>query len=113
MIGIITVSCWGNIAEIFVAGWETWMIPVMFIGSIVLWVLHVSQKSDMNTRTNIAFAIAAFLVFFHGIHEISYFDVSIVTLILLATFTLVDRIILLNLILLEYARIFSQISLMS
>ena len=103
MIGIITISCWGNIAETIVAGWEAWMIPVMLIASIALWVLHVSQKSDLNTRTNVAFAVASLLVFFHGVHEISFFDVSIVALILLETFTLVDRIRLLNLILLEYA----------
>ena len=108
MIGIITVSGLGNIVETIVAGWEIWVIPVILIGSVALWVLHISQKSDMNTRTNIAFAVAAFLEFFHGIHEVSYFDVSIVALILLATFTLVDRIILLNLILLEYAALMTH-----
>ncbi len=102
MISIITVSGLGNIAECLVAGWELWVLPIVFIGVIGIWWVHIIQRNDMITRTNIYFIFAAFLVFFHGIHDVSYFDVSIVTLILMATFMITDRISLLNLILLEY-----------
>ncbi len=103
MISIITIACLGNIAETLVAGWETWMIPVMLIGAVVIWWLHIAQITDMHIRTSVCFVYASLLVFFHGVHEISFFDVSIVTLILMATFTLVDRKQLLSLILIEYA----------
>ena len=102
MISIISVSGLGNIAEIIVAGWESWVIPVIIIGIIGIWAMHIAGKADMTTRINVYFVYAAFLVFFHGIHDISYFDVSIVTLILMATFMVVDRAHLLNLILFEY-----------
>ena len=102
MISIITISSLGNIAESLVAGWELWILPVIVIGVIGIWWLHIVQRNDMVTRTNVYFIFAAFLVFFHGIHDVSYFDVSIVTLILMATFMITDRISLLNLILLEY-----------
>ena len=102
MISIITVSSLGNIAECLVAGWELWILPVIVIGVIGIWWLHIVQRNDMITRTNVYFIFAAFLVFFHGIHDVSYFDVSIVTIILMATFMITDRISLLNLILIEY-----------
>ncbi len=102
MIMIITVSAIGNIVADIVAGWEAWVIPIVAIGIIGIWWLHLTQKSDLVTRTNVYFVYAAFLVFFHGIHNISYFDVSIIVLILMATFMVVDRASLLNIILAEY-----------
>ena len=107
MISIITLSGIGAVVECLIAGWETWMIPVILVGTVVIWIMHIAQKSNAVVRTYVCFAFAAFLVFFHGMHEISFFDVSIVTLILMATFMLTDRANLLNLILIEYAVIMS------
>ena len=100
---IITVSAIGNIVADIVAGWEAWVIPIVGIGMLGIWWMHLAQKADMVTRTNVYFVYASFLVFFHGIHDISYFDVSIIVLILMATFMVVDRPVLLNIIFLEYA----------
>ena len=105
MISIITVSGIGNMVETIVAGWEMWVIPIIIIGTIGIWWMHLTQRTNIYTRTNIYFIFAAFLVFFHGIHDISYYDVSIVVLILMATFTVADRPPLLNLIMLEYVLI--------
>lgn len=103
MISIISVSGIGNMIECLVAGWEFWVIPIIVVGIIGIWWMHLAQKADLSMRTNAYFIFAAFLVFFHGMHEISFFDVSIVTLILMATFMITDRASLLNLILIEYA----------
>ncbi len=105
MISIITISGIGNMVETIIAGWEMWVIPIIIIGTIGIWWMHLTQRTNIYTRTNIYFIFAAFLVFFHGIHDISYYDVSIVVLILMATFTVADRPPLLNLIMLEYVLI--------
>jgi len=107
MISIITVSGIGSVVECLIAGWETWMIPVILVGTVVIWIMHIAQKSNAVVRTYVCFAFGAFLVFFHGMHEISFFDVSIVTLVLMTTFMLSDRANMLNLILIEYAVIMS------
>ena len=105
MISIITVSGIGNMVETIIAGWEIWVIPIVIIGTIGIWWMHITLRTNFYTRTNIYFIFAAFLVFFHGIHDISYYDISIVVLILMATFTVTDRPQLLNVIMLEYALI--------
>ncbi|MCR4596038.1 MAG: response regulator [Lachnospiraceae bacterium] len=105
MIMIITVSAIGNIVADIVAGWEAWVIPIVAVGIIGIWWLHLAQKADMFIRTNVYFVYASFFVFFHGIHDISYFDVSVIVLVLMATFMVVDRKSLLNIILAEYVLI--------
>ncbi len=102
MISIITVSGIGNIAESIIAGWELWVIPIIIIGTICIWWMHFAQKSDIRIRTNVYFVFAAFLGFYHGVHDVSFFDVSVVALIMMATFMMADRAVLLNLILFEY-----------
>ena len=102
MLAIIILSGFGNIAETIIAGWELWVIPIIVVGALGTGWLHIARKADMIIRTDVFFVYAAFLVFFHGMHEISYFDVSIVTLIMMATFMMADRAAFLNLILIEY-----------
>ncbi len=51
---------------------------------------------------NLCFAFSAFLVFYHGIHETSLYEVSIATALFLVSFMIFDRSYLLNMIFAEY-----------
>lgn len=48
------------------------------------------------------FIFAAFLCFYHGIHETSLFDVSVAIMLFMSTFTIYERVAMVNFIIIEY-----------
>ncbi len=103
---IIVVATLAGIAcilQIFFGDWEFWVPGVIAVATVILWALHVLQKLDRSTRISLYFSYAAFLAFYHGIHEESLFDVSLSFALLLATVTITNRLELLNLSVTVYA----------
>lgn len=82
--------------------WEFWVPWVIFITGLLMWHVHVSAKVYSMARMWIYFSYSAFLLFYHGIHDTSLFDLSVSAVLFMVTFTTIDRTIMLNLILLEY-----------
>ncbi len=93
------ISC---ILQNWFGDWEFWVPAVVFAGMILLWIIHLVHRFDPSSRINLYFAFAAFLLFYHGIHDTSLFDISVSVALFMVTFTSADRIILLNIILAEY-----------
>ncbi|MCR5416681.1 MAG: response regulator [Pseudobutyrivibrio sp.] len=100
--GIITISVLGLMIESIFEGWEFWVPPLLFAGIIALWVLHITEAVSERFREDLSLAFALMASFFHGVHESSFFDVVIITLLLFVTFTLLIRQIMLDMIFLEY-----------
>lgn len=90
------------ILQNYFGGWDFWVPYVVLVGMILLWWIHIAKKMEARHRVNLYFAFAAFLLFYHGIHETSLFDISVSVTLFMVTFTIADRIRLLNLILAEY-----------
>ncbi len=86
----------------YIGGWEMWVPPIIIVGIVGLWWMHLAQLINPVARANMYFFFSALLLFYHGIHDTSHFDVSIATLLFMATFTLIDRMVFINLILGEY-----------
>ncbi len=105
IISITTLAGISCILQNFFGGWEFWVPAVVLAGMIILWILHIIQKPDPSARIRLYFAFAAFLLFYHGVHDTSLFDISVSVTLFMVTFTIVDRISLLNLILAEYAAV--------
>ena len=103
VISICTLAGISCIMQNFFGRWEFWVPVVVLVGMIVLWWFHIAGKLDSESRINIYFAYAAFLLFYHGIHDTSLFDISVSVALFMITFTIAYRISLLNLILAEYA----------
>ncbi|MBQ5534425.1 MAG: HAMP domain-containing histidine kinase, partial [Lachnospiraceae bacterium] len=103
VISICTLAGISCILQNFFGKWEFWVPVVVFVGMIALWWFHIAGKLDSESRINIYFAYAAFLLFYHGIHDTSLFDISVSVALFMITFTIAHRISLLNLILAEYA----------
>lgn len=82
--------------------WEFWVPFIVLLGILGLWALHFAQKLDEKTRSIIYFIFCAFLVFYHGVHDTSLYDVSVATMLFMATFTILDSISMLNVIMLEF-----------
>ncbi|MCR4909131.1 MAG: response regulator [Lachnospiraceae bacterium] len=102
MILITTLAGISCILQNFFGGWEFWMPAVVLIGGVALWYVHFTQKPDSYYRINIYFAYAALLLFYHGVHDTSLFDLSVSVVLFMVTFTMADSIRMLNLILAEY-----------
>ncbi len=103
VIGITSLAAIACIILNLLGGWEYWVPGVILIGAVIVWWLHITQKLDRRARLNVCFGYAAFLVFYHGVHTTSIYDISIVVSLLMATFTVANNIRILNLVLVEYA----------
>ncbi len=102
IISICTLAGISCILQCYFGGWDFWVPPVILVMTIVLWFIHISNKLDPTARISIYFSYAAFLLFYHGIHDTSLFDISVSIALFMVTFTAADRIGLLNIILAEY-----------
>ncbi len=102
MIAICTLAGISCILQNYFGEWEFWVPVVVAVGMISLWVMHFAHSFDPRARINLSFSYAAFLLFYHAIHDTSLFDISVSVALFMVTFTMADRIGLLNLILAEY-----------
>ncbi|MCR5000444.1 MAG: response regulator [Lachnospiraceae bacterium] len=102
---VIFISTLAGIACILqniFGGWELWVLPIVAITMIALWWFHFTERPDQSIRINICFVFSAFLVFYHGIHKTSLYEVSVATALFLATFMILDNVYRLNVIFAEY-----------
>ena len=83
-------------------GWEFWMPPLFILGAAALWIMHIAEKPDTATREICCFIYTLVLVLFHGVHETSFQDIAIVMIIAFIIFTLMGRMYMLNILLVEY-----------
>ena len=87
---ITTLSYVSCVLQTIFANWEAWVPFVVTVGIVILWCVHFMQRLDMRARTSIYFAYCAFLVFYHGIHDTSMYEVSVATTLFMVTFTIFD-----------------------
>ncbi len=102
VIVIITIACIGAIIESVNLKWEFWVSPLILCGVIAVWTIHISQYRDIMFRENFYMIFSMLVAFFHGIHFTSYFDVFIISSLLLVNATLLKRKIYLHLNLAEF-----------
>ncbi len=99
---VATVAGLSCIIQNFLVGWELWVPVVVLVGTLAIWWFHIAQKLDEKSRVNIYFIYSAFLVFYHGIHESSLYEISIAVLLCMAAFSIAERLVLLDWIIAEY-----------
>ncbi|MCR5545850.1 MAG: response regulator [Lachnospiraceae bacterium] len=102
---VVTIAVLGLMVESILMNWEYWMLPVLLLGIILLWVMHIRQYNTEEFRENYYLGFAMTGTFFHGVHDTSFFDVVVIILLLMITFSLLYRAYMLNFILIEYAAI--------
>jgi signal transduction histidine kinase/CheY-like chemotaxis protein len=100
---LISLSSIGITLESILLGWEFWVPPLILIGTASLWVMNLSERPDYGIRKIYYLIFAMLTVFFHGVHETSFFDVAIVISLVMIAFSLLDHIYMINMLLAEYA----------
>ena len=101
IITAITIAAIGLVADSILEKWEYWVIPILIGGIIGLWVLHISQVAPEKGREAFYVAFGMFCVFFHGVHNTSFFDVVFVATLIISLVSLLDSIFVLNLVFAE------------
>ena len=88
---IITIACTGLIVESITQHWEFWVPPFLGMGIIVMWIMHITQYNSSRFRENFYLIYVMMGAFFHGVHETSFFDVAVIIVLMLVTFSVYDN----------------------
>lgn len=107
VISLVSVSAIVCIIQNYIGKWEFWVPGFIAVVGACIWWLHVTKKLSDRAMIYLCYAYAAFLMFYHGVHATSLYDVSVVVALFLATFTIANNILILNLILTEYVIVMS------
>ena len=100
---VVTLASLGLIIENMMMGWEFWVPVTILIGMAALWVVNLSENIDYGLRRIFYFGVAALLVFYHGIHKTSFFDLALTVSLVMITYSILNSVHMMNILLLEYA----------
>ncbi len=99
---IMTVSCFGAIFEAISQGWELWVVPLIAMGIIACWFFHITHFREPTFRENFYIIFAMLTSFYHGVHPSSFFDIVIISILVLITAAVMGKIIFMRLVFLEF-----------
>ncbi len=105
IIVLVSIACIGITIESILMGWEFWVPPIIILGTCSLWIMNMFEKPDYGYRKVYYLAYAMIVVFFHGVHETSFFDVAIVISMVMVAYSFFDDAYMMNLLLAEYLSI--------
>lgn len=105
IIAIILVTGIISIVETILAGWELWAALLLLLGLVGICCVHLTQKIPTNHRWAVYFTYSAILVFYVCAHADAILDPALMISILLVIFSLHNRSLFLNLVLVEYVTI--------
>ena len=97
-----TLASVGLIVENILMQWEFWVPTVIVVGIISIWAAHLSDRIDFEIRKGFYFGYSALLLFYHGIHRSSFFDISIAVILVMVTYSILCDARMMNILLLEY-----------
>lgn len=99
---ILSIAVMGLIGESFLEKWEFWMAPLLFVGIVGAWFIHIVQYGTEKFRENYYLTFGMSASFFHGVHETSFFDIVVIYVLLMLTFSLLENAYYVTLIFIEY-----------
>lgn len=71
--------------------WEFWTVPLMVVGCLVVWWLHIGRVGSEILYENICTGLLLIEFFFFGVHKTSLFDIPLVACISLLLLSLLNR----------------------
>ncbi|MCR5322809.1 MAG: response regulator [Lachnospiraceae bacterium] len=99
---LISLACIGLTVESIILEWEFWVWPLIIVGTVSLWVMNLSEKPEYEIRKILYLVYAMLVIFFHGAHESSLFDVAIALVLVMVAYSFMDKVYMMNLLLVEY-----------
>ncbi len=86
----------GLILETMIMGWEFWVPFVLAAGIVILWWIGFSDKISEEIGEFYYFGYAVLLLFYHGVHKTSFFDTAIAVSLVMATFSMLNSVYMIN-----------------
>lgn len=71
--------------------WELWMIPLIVIGCLVVWWLHIGRIGSVLLYENICTGLLIIDFFYFGVHKSSLYDIPLVACMALLLLSLLNR----------------------
>ncbi|MCR4806258.1 MAG: response regulator [Lachnospiraceae bacterium] len=102
MISVASMGALALIIEGTLLKWEFWMLPLIAIATVAMWVLYVLQLYTPKSREICYVAFTIFLALFHGVHYTSFFDVALMSVLMMISFAGADNRRYLDYALVEY-----------
>ncbi len=102
MIGILSIGCIAFVTVSILEKWEYWVNPLVILGLLAIWGMHIFGYADENTREIFYLLYAMLLSFFHGIHASSFMDLAVVSVLVIITFSMMNRLHYLHILLGEF-----------
>lgn len=102
IIFVATLASIGFVIEIVLMGWEFWVPSIIIMGTISLWGVSLSDKIDYDIRKLFYLGYAVLLLFYHGIQKTSLFDAAIAVVLVMATYSILNKSYMMNILLIEY-----------
>ena len=99
---ISTLGGVGLIAEILVMGWEFWVPILIIMGIVAVWCISLSENVDYDIRKRFYIGYAVMLLFYHGVQKTSLYDAAIACVLVMATFSVLNSVYMMNILLIEY-----------
>ena len=99
---VFSLAGLGLIFENYLLGWEFWFPIIILVGIIFLWLVNVSNRIEQDFRVLFYFVFAALIVFYHGIHASSFFDLALMTCLAMIMCALLYRAYMIRILLAEY-----------
>ncbi len=88
---MVTIACLGAGVESLVQGWEKWVVPLILLGIAACWFFHITNYRDVKFRQNFSLIFSMLIAFFHGIHLTSYFDLIVISVLLMTVALILKR----------------------
>ncbi len=82
--------------------WEFWVPPIIILGIISIWAMNITGNPEYKVRKVAYFAYTMLIIFYHGVHRTSYYDVALVMVFALTVMSFMDDVYMMNLLLAEY-----------
>ena len=80
---VLTALCMGAILENVILVWEFWMPPLIAVGVIAMWWMHITQYADTKSRENYYLIMSLIVSFYHGVHYNNFFGIIIISTIMM------------------------------
>lgn len=71
--------------------WELWVIPLLVVGCVSIWILHIARVGTDILYENLCTGVLLFEYFFFCIHETSLFDIPAMTGILVFSLFMLNK----------------------
>lgn len=91
MAGIVSIFSVLLIAVTIVMPWEIWTIPLLVIGIVSIWVLHIGRLSSDIVYEYICAGLMMVEFFYYGIHEVCLYDAPVIACVLFFLLALLGK----------------------